>query len=140
MATRSIIAIRDNHEYKSVYSHWDGYPSGVGETLFNHYKEIEKVRELIELGNLSSLGENINPPTNSNHSFETPIENTTVFYMRDRGEKEQHHKVTKTTSQLFKVLDKCSAEWLYVYQNGKWFFKHYTEKKLKELTANDVIE
>lgn len=34
MSTRSIIAIRENPStWKGVYHHWDGYPSGVGETL-----------------------------------------------------------------------------------------------------------
>lgn len=34
MGTRSVIARPDGTGFKGVYHHWDGYPSGVGATLF----------------------------------------------------------------------------------------------------------
>lgn len=71
MSTRSRIAIEtESGTVKSIYCHFDGYVSGVGKTLYNHYDK-EKLEELIELGDISSLGES--------------TENT-VAYHRDRGE------------------------------------------------------
>ena len=34
MSTRSVIARKDGLTFKGVYHHWDGYPSGLGATLF----------------------------------------------------------------------------------------------------------
>jgi hypothetical protein len=57
MSTRSRIAIEtESGTVKSIYCHFDGYVSGVGKTLFNHY-DREKLEKLIELGDISSLGE-----------------------------------------------------------------------------------
>lgn len=42
MSTRSVIARKDGMSFKGVYHHWDGYPSGLGATLFElrngHFK------------------------------------------------------------------------------------------------------
>lgn len=65
MATRSNIGIQQTDgTIKAIYCHWDGYPSGVGATLAEHYTDLAKVEALIELGDFSSLMpelENIKP-------------------------------------------------------------------------------
>lgn len=72
MATRSRIAIeKQDGTVESIYCHFDGYVNGVGQTLQNHYSTREKMEKLIELGDISSLGD-------------TPEE--TVAYHRDRNE------------------------------------------------------
>ena len=60
MATRSHIGKRnldDTVDY--IYCHWDGYPSNNGVILKDHYTTMDKVNELIELGDLRSLKKNI---------------------------------------------------------------------------------
>jgi len=85
MATRSRIAIENQDgTVQSIYCHWDGYVSGVGKTLFNHY-DREKLEKLIKLGDISSLGILLEP-TDPNHTFENPQKGVTVAYCRDRGE------------------------------------------------------
>ena len=105
MATRSRIAIEDQDgTVRSIYCHWDGYPSNNGRILVEHYTDREKVKELIALGSISSLKENVAPPElppdiigirmlkefkvlpNSTHTFDTPQEGVTIAYHRDRGE------------------------------------------------------
>ena len=71
---------------KPIYCHWDGYPSHMLPTLRENYNTIEKVRELLDLGNLSSLGERVKPDPGEEHSFDKPNRNITVAYHRDRGE------------------------------------------------------
>jgi len=72
MSTRSRIAIeKQDGTVESIYCHFDGYLSNNGEILQNHYSTKEKMKKLIELGDISSLGD-------------TPEE--TVAYHRDRGE------------------------------------------------------
>jgi len=71
MATRSRIAIENQDEtITSIYCHFDGYLEGVGKKLFEHY-DREKTEKLIELGNISVLGESTL---------------NTIAYHRDRGE------------------------------------------------------
>jgi len=56
MGTRSRIGIElANHTVVSVYCHWDGYPSGNGKILVEHYQDREKVMDLIDGGSMSSL-------------------------------------------------------------------------------------
>ena len=73
-------------KYKVIYCHFDGYLEHNGEILVNHYKDRKKVEELLTLGDLSSLAENINPDPTKEHSYEYSKrqENVCVSYNRDR--------------------------------------------------------
>lgn len=93
MATRSRIAIEDEDgKVRSIYAHWDGYPTHNGRILFEHYQDRAKVQKLIDLGNLSVLAPEVDIPEGVAHSFEIPHENITTFYDRDRGEINQEAK------------------------------------------------
>lgn len=56
MGTRSNIGIlfEDGH-VESIYCHWDGYIEHVGKILLNNYKTIDKIKELLNYGNISSI-------------------------------------------------------------------------------------
>ncbi|MEW5675521.1 hypothetical protein ABGT15_04345 [Flavobacterium enshiense] len=143
MATRSIIAIKINStKVKFVYCHWDGYPQHNGKILLNHYNDFLKINELIEHGGISSLGESVNAPSDVSHSFDKPVENVTVFYGRERGDKNSHHTEVKTVKALDKFFEHWGTEWVYYYDYSKckWFFKHYKSKEYKELTSKDCEE
>ena len=90
MATRSRIGIENQDgTISSIYCHYDSYESGVGAVLKNHYTGRGKVQSLIDLGDISSLGERVAPLVNTNemlHTFDNPIPGITVAYHRDRGE------------------------------------------------------
>ena len=93
MATRSRIAIENqNGTVSSVYSHWDGYPAHNGHILFTNYKDRDKLQKLIDLGSLSSLDQEVEISEGVSHSFESPSKGITVFYGRDRGEKDVQAK------------------------------------------------
>jgi hypothetical protein len=84
MATRSRIAIENpDNTVTSIYCHFDGYLSNNGEILQNHYTDRDKVEELIALGDISFLRENVE--STDNHNFNNPQEGVTVAYHRDRG-------------------------------------------------------
>jgi hypothetical protein len=56
MGTRSRIGIEmPDYTVVSSYCHWDGYPSGNGKILVEHYQNREDVQELIDGGGISSL-------------------------------------------------------------------------------------
>ncbi len=73
MATRSTIAQEySDGTVRQIYCHSDGYPEWNGQILDQHYADPSKLKQLIDLGDLSSLGQ-------------SPEENS--FYCRDWGEK-----------------------------------------------------
>jgi hypothetical protein len=96
MGTRSTIALEfADGTVGQVYCHWDGYLSHNGRILLDHYTDPFKVRELIDNGDISSLGSEIgvkhdfDPPawnTPAHHEYAEKYGNMTKFYMRDRGE------------------------------------------------------
>jgi hypothetical protein len=61
MSTRSLIFILENNTYHGIYCHSDGYPSGNGSILLHNYQDIKKIKQLINLGDISHLGTTINP-------------------------------------------------------------------------------
>ena len=118
MSTRSYIAMKTgDNAYKTVYCPWDGYLSYNGVLLYEIYNTKEMVEKLLDLGCISSLKEKLYPEEGSKHCFETPDKDVTVFYGRDRGEKDQE-AVILTKEQL---TDPHSwIEYIYVFDNGKW--------------------
>lgn len=58
MATRSTIALEfADGTVEQVYCHWDGYLSGVGDELRSDYSDPFALRELIDGGDMSTIGE-----------------------------------------------------------------------------------
>lgn len=97
MATRSTIALEfADGTIGQVYCHWDGYLSNNGKMLQEYYSNPFVLRDLIDLGSLSSL----RPTVGTKHPFSMFEANMTqdefynlyrdmcTFYGRDRGEGE----------------------------------------------------
>jgi hypothetical protein len=96
MATRSTIALEfADGTIGQVYCHWDGYLAHNGKILFENYSNPFILRDLIDLGSLSSL----RPTIGTKHPFSHyDVANMTLqeygnlyrdmctFYGRDRGE------------------------------------------------------
>lgn len=138
MATRSTIALEfADGTIGKVYCHWDGYLSNNGELLLNHWSDPFKLRELIDLGDLSSLSKEIG----EKHEFDNPgkystpeydayrqkVEHMCTFYGRDRGEED-------TVARYYKDYEdyKINAqfeEYNYILRNidGKptWFVSYW---------------
>ena len=119
MSTNSRIGIEQaNGTVKSIYCHWDGYPKGVGKTLIEHYLMREKIESLMELGDLSILGEQPEPTGRVPHSFESPEDGITVAYHRDRGDDLNSARIN---SSLDAFIKSDVGEFGYVYtQYGEW--------------------
>lgn len=67
MSTRSYICKElPNGKYKTIYCHFDGYVDHNGLFLNDIYNTEKKVDELINLGNLSTLGLVIKPSKKKN--------------------------------------------------------------------------
>ena len=147
MSTRSHIGISTVEEgisyVKYVYCHFDGYTiDGVGQMLFEHYKDEEKVKELISLGDISFLEKNIEPSKDSNHSFYTPEKDVTVFYHRDRKENLDNSKARKISDLKYYPDD--MVDYIYLFENNQWYLIEKIEKdgnvKLTKTLVKDIIK
>ena len=140
MATRSRIAVMHGEKCKSVYCHFDGYISGVGKTLLEHF-DSAKANQLVALGDVSVLAPNIEVPEDSTHSWETPDRDITLFYGRDRGDANTDFRVDHTFDGfLDRVYDSC-AEYYYVMRDGQWYVGSvYGELEDKLVSLNEVME
>jgi len=116
VGTRSNIGIEnDDGTVDFIYCHWGGYPSNNGRILAENYIDPDKVRRLIALGDISSLGERIEPI--GPHAFDKRESGTTVAYGRDRGE-------TGIESRTATSIDgACQQVYAYVLRlDGAWWF------------------
>jgi hypothetical protein len=154
MGTRSTIALEfADGTVQQVYCHWDGYLEHNGKILFENYSDPFKLRELIDLGDLSSL----RPTVGTKHAFssfdlpdaeraahEALVEDMCTFYGRDRQE-------TGTGAKKFKdfadyVANHQYEEYEYILRNvdGKatWFVADHSETyvQLVEVLAKALEE
>lgn len=123
MGTRSAIGVKlADGSVKAVYCHWDGYPEYNGKILWNHYSEEDKIMQLIKLGDLSSLGEEIG----TKHKFEDAPFGQCTFYGRDRGEKNVNARKFRDEEEFRNTFD-CGAEYWYLYNDGNWYVQSYND-------------
>ena len=123
MSTRSNIGVLNNDgTVTAIYCHWDGYVEHNGQILSEHYQEVEKVKELISGGDLSSLRPKIKPT--GEHSFENPQEDVCIYYHRDRDEQweQTKPKTYESIIQLYEKLKDSWVEYLYIYIAGDWYY------------------
>ena len=120
MATRSRIAIENQDgTVTSIYCHFDGYLDGVGKKLFEHY-DREKTEKLIELGDISVLGESTLD---------------TIAYHRDRNE-DLHFKMFPNVPDLFDYGFESGIEYIYCLTiGGIWLVN-----KLGRSTVDILVE
>lgn len=118
MATRSSITIKTKDgKFMTIYCHFDGYLSGVGQTLVDHYDTQEKAEELLKYGDISFLDERCDKP--EGHSFESPVDGCTVYYGRDRGEE---NTMARNYDTFLEVIKKETQEYNYFLDDGIWFY------------------
>jgi hypothetical protein len=126
MATRSTIALEyADGSVDCIYCHWDGYLKGVGKTLLDHYSDPFKVRELMDLGDISSLGEVIgekHPFSQfdglgmSADDYKNQFGNMTTAYGRDRGE-------DGTSARRFASFDDYVSNHVYDYEEFQYILR-----------------
>lgn len=114
MSTNSNIGkILPGGRIKSIYCHWDGQPSNVGETLKKHYTDESKIDNLLDLGSLELLGENIGTKLNK----PTSKDNQCIFYGRDHNLKDTKPKIYEDIKSW---MNKPIIEWYYLWNGKEW--------------------
>ena len=139
MGTRSRIGIQlKDNSVLSVYCHWDGYPSFNGRVLNEFYSTPEKVADLINGGNISSLH------TNVGWNNET-LPETGPQYYTSRGEsiKENEPELNKNQREYLKTADNCGEEYAYLFTSAGWTCYNvrswdYNYKQEEEIPAGSI--
>jgi len=133
MGTRSTIALEyADGTVGQVYCHWDGYLEHNGMILYKHYSNPFVLRDLMDLGDLSSL----RPTIGAKHAFskfdlatqieqrmhEEATENMCTFYGRDRGESGTGQRMFADYESY--VSEHQHEEYEYILRrDGQWYVK-----------------
>jgi len=141
MGTRSTIALEyADGTVEQVYCHWDGYLENNGRILQEHYTDPFKLRDLIDQGDISSLGKEIgskhpfsphsSPEDEAAYHEAVDLGGATTFYGRDRGETGVSAK--KFVSFSSYVANHQYEEYEYILRNidGKavWFVADHSDR------------
>ncbi len=140
MGTPCVIGIatssKTRYNYHYITVHYDGYVEYAGVILLVFYNTEEKVRNLIRLGNLSSLGPTIGTKFDfdDNSEYYKRARVQCVSYNRDRG----NNLIIGTTSSLKKFQDE---EFVYIWKDGQWWYYRYGghRKLLSEVITQDQL-
>lgn len=146
MGTRSSIGIENaDGTVLGIYCHWDGYPSHNGRILQDHYADEATVRELVALGDISSLKEEIG----ERHPFDTyhlkedekdpRWDGWTTAYGRDRGEKDCEVKTFASAKEYYTNFPMGGVEYAYLYRSGEWYMSP-TYRGMGWLPLKTVLE
>jgi hypothetical protein len=123
MATRSNIAYRTPEgRIISVYCHWDGYVSNNGKILVENYTDMDKIVQLISLGSISSLKQEIGERQDFNDRS-TCKDEWTLAYHRDRGEQ----LVVNTYNDIPSWIADME-EYAYLWNGQEWLVNDHGEK------------
>tara|TARA_B100000941_G_scaffold4913_1_gene3158 strand:- start:89 stop:538 length:450 start_codon:yes stop_codon:yes gene_type:complete len=115
MATRSRIGyVLKDDSIVSVYHHWDGYPEWLGVILTEHYNTDEKVRELIDGGDMSSCYSD-NEYDSEKQEF-VKVDPRPSYYS-ERGE-DCPPRHSQTLSELAEI--DCGEEFVYLWFMNTW--------------------
>ena len=149
MATRARIAIQTENGIIGAYQHWDGYPGGLGYNLIDNWYKADKIIDAIKLGNSSKwgmiIGEKIDFDDRNNPMHD--VQN--VYYMRDRGEKDQGPKTYKDEADYLDRGFNTGEDYIYLAKNTgekdylgnaqvTWFYASYDSKEFKPLEEDAI--
>ena len=113
MATRSYIGVRNTDaSVDYIYCHFDGYPEHNGAILTEYYSNINRVNELLNLGDLSVLGKFIG----EKQDFDKRVVGNCLAYGRDRGES----NVSKKNAGYDELITNQDVDYVYVFDGDYW--------------------
>jgi hypothetical protein len=130
MGTRSRIGIElQDQSIVSVYCHYDGYPAFNGRVLRDNYDTVEKVKELIDGGNMSCTW------TNVGWGKET-LPETGALYYTSRGEslEDNSPRIDRDMEEFFSD----GEEYSYIFRNGNWLA--YDMHQFEDMVAPEPVE
>jgi len=152
MATRARIGIKQKSgRIIASYQHWDGYPGGLGYNLEEHWTDVKKVTDAIKSGNSSKWGQFIGGKIDFDDRNSETYDYQNVYYMRDRGEKDQGYRVYQNEEEYLAEGFNSGEEYIYLMKMdgktdylgkpcGTWFYSHYSNPEFKILEEDAINE
>ena len=114
MSTNARIGIKlEDGTILSAYHHWDGYPEWLGVILKQEYNTKEKVRELIDGGNMASCWSDNVFDYEKQEFVERPPQ--PEYY----GGENERPRLSKNFTQ-FAFDSKDGEEFLYLFSENEW--------------------
>lgn len=124
MSTRGVVAIKKSDgSYRGIWCQHDSYPDHLGDTLFKSYNTEEKVNELIDHGDASSIDDTINE---------------CCFYA-DHGEELSIDEYASREEIVRKCDDDVFMEYLYLFEDGKWYI-YFQDSRRRYIKDGQPIE
>ena len=124
MSTPSTITyVDENNNAHSIYCHFDGYPEHHMPILTEHYNTYEKVKELVDLGDMSALREKVIPNPTKEHKFgygNCAQKNVCIYYHRDRGDDWYRCKPAIYEYNEENWINNCGRTYDYIFINNEW--------------------
>ena len=118
MSTRSRVGIKEKDgTVRSIYVHFDGYIAGVGKTLYESYRNADKIEQLINLGDMSSIN--------------SEVEKCEPYNQRG----EDLNIATDTVESFKKNWASCGEEYVYLYTDGRWMTNSIYKEKWESLDS-----
>lgn len=135
MATRSSIGyLKADGSVVAIYSHWDGYPAGVGKTLQENYQAAYKIGKLVHMGDVSSLGAEIGEKQDFDDRS-THKDEWTLAYHRDRGEDLVVSEYDDIPSWIADM-----EEYAYLWNGQDWLVNDHGEGAATGYPVFDFVE
>lgn len=133
MSTRSFIGmVKEDGNVVGIYCHFDGFLTHQGPILTEYYSDIEKVKQLIDLGSISVLAEQIGDKHDINN---IGCKSWVKAFVRDlghpRSENEPIYYVNE--SESLTCFNGIGVDYCYIFKNGKWFYATRDDSSLKEI-------
>ena len=146
MSTRShiLMELEDGH-YKGIYCQFDGYLTHNGAILLNQYSNRKKLDELLNLGDLRSLGSKINPNPKKPHDHDHKQDDVCYAYGRD-GHESNQKPFYVTKDEMFYNNDFIDYFYVFTLKNEwKYYdYNHVNERDvrqdLKEIYEENVVD
>ena len=139
MGTRSAIGYKTPEgKIRAKYSHYDGYPAYTGAMLQEHYQEARKIAQMVELGDQSFLEKEIFPV--GEHSFDKPEDGVTIFYGRDRGERDVDAQEFDTFAEFVEYYAGAGCEYFYIYDGRNWIYNDHEQQDANGFYVFDFLE
>ena len=131
MGTRSAIAMKTEDGIRSIYCHWDGYVDHNGRILKEFYSTDEKVKALLDLGDLSSLRQEIGEAHDFDRHYAEPnlegmFDNWCLAYGRDRGETDVEAKTFDDVKTWVESMANSWCEYFYLWDGRDWIVTNGT--------------
>lgn len=114
MSTRARIGIAEGKNVRSIYLHFDG--NHAGDILAKHYNTVDRIKKLLALGDISSLGSKIG----KKHGFHQRPADTVTAYHRDRGDEMAPALVEAAGAY---GTDR-GIDYHYLFRGGKWVYAY----------------